>query len=149
MGGRDISDTSIGIATDYGLIGQDSFPGRGKIFLFSTASRPAFTSGSFSGDKAAGACSWRYMGKWRYSPTVIDLGTKWRWVVSFVPQPLYPRANRFWYPLERRLGGPQNNIIILIVMEVLNKLKILMIFVRFEILSLPWRQRRQVCSKHW
>jgi hypothetical protein len=33
-------DTSIGIVTSYGLDDQGSVPGRGKIFLFSAASRP-------------------------------------------------------------------------------------------------------------
>jgi hypothetical protein len=36
-------------------------------------------------------------------PRFLDLGTSWRWVVSFTPLPLYPR-----YPLDRRLGGPQS-----------------------------------------
>jgi hypothetical protein len=30
------------------------------------------------------------MGKWRYSSTIPDLGTRWRRVVSFTPRPLYP-----------------------------------------------------------
>jgi hypothetical protein len=42
------------------------------------------------------------MGEWRHSSTILDLGTRWRWVVSFTPQPLYPQ-----YPLDGRLGGPQ------------------------------------------
>jgi hypothetical protein len=29
-------------------------------------------------------------GEWRYSSTILDLGTRWRWVVSFPPLPLYP-----------------------------------------------------------
>jgi hypothetical protein len=33
--------SSVGIATGYGLDGRVSIPGRGKIFLFSIASRPA------------------------------------------------------------------------------------------------------------
>jgi hypothetical protein len=49
-----------------------------------------------------------YMKEWRYSSTILDLGTRWSWVVSFTPRPLYPRTNRPWYPLERRLGGPQS-----------------------------------------
>jgi hypothetical protein len=32
---------TVGIATGYGLDGRGSIPSRGKIFLFSTASRPA------------------------------------------------------------------------------------------------------------
>jgi hypothetical protein len=46
---------------------------------------------------------WRRMGELRYSSTILDLGTRWRWVVSFMPRPLYPR-----YPLDRRLGGPKS-----------------------------------------
>jgi hypothetical protein len=38
-----------------------------------------------------------------YSSTILDLGTGWRWVVSFMPWLLWPQ-----YPLDRRLGGPQS-----------------------------------------
>jgi hypothetical protein len=41
-------------------------------------------------------------------PHFLDLGTSWRWVVSFTPRPLYPRGKSLWYRLDRRLGGPQN-----------------------------------------
>jgi hypothetical protein len=47
------------------------------------------------------------MGEWRYSSTILDLGTKWRWVVSFTPRTLYVRGNSSRFPLARRLGGPQ------------------------------------------
>jgi hypothetical protein len=30
------------------------------------------------------------------------------WVVSFTPRPLYHQRKRPWYPLDRRLGGPQS-----------------------------------------
>jgi hypothetical protein len=33
---------------------------------------------------------WRYMGEWGYSSNLLDLGTRWRWAVSFTPLPLYP-----------------------------------------------------------
>jgi hypothetical protein len=29
-------------------------------------------------------------------------------VVSFTPRPLYPQGKRPWYPLDRRLCGPQH-----------------------------------------
>jgi hypothetical protein len=48
------------------------------------------------------------MGEWRYSSTILDLGTRWRWVVSFKPQPLWPGGNSPWFPLDRMLGGPQS-----------------------------------------
>jgi hypothetical protein len=41
------------------------------------------------------------------NPHFLDLGTSWRWVVSFTPRPLYPRGKSPRYPLDRRLGGPQ------------------------------------------
>jgi hypothetical protein len=34
--------------------------------------------------------------------------TRWRWVVGFTPWLLYPQGKSPWYPLVRRLGGPQN-----------------------------------------
>jgi len=30
-------------------------------------------------------------------------------VVSFTTWPLYPQGKSPWYPLDRRLGGPQNH----------------------------------------
>jgi hypothetical protein len=48
------------------------------------------------------------MGEWRYSSNFLDLGTRWRRVVSFTPLPLYPRGKRLRYPLDRRLGRPQS-----------------------------------------
>jgi hypothetical protein len=43
------------------------------------------------------------MWEWMYNFIFLDLGTRWRWVVSFTPRQLYPQ-----YPLERRLGRPQS-----------------------------------------
>jgi hypothetical protein len=50
-------------------------------------------------------------GIWRrgyIDPYFLDLGPTWRWMVSFTPRPLYPREKNSRYPLDRRLGGPQN-----------------------------------------
>jgi hypothetical protein len=41
-------------------------------------------------------------------PHFLDLGTSWRWVVNFTPWLLYPQGKSPWYPLDRRLGGPQS-----------------------------------------
>jgi len=38
-------------------------------------------------------------------PRILDLGTRWRWAVSFTFRPLYPQRKSPWYPLDRRLGG--------------------------------------------
>jgi hypothetical protein len=42
------------------------------------------------------------------APHILDLGTKWRWVVSFTPRPLYPLGKSAWHPLDRRLCEPQS-----------------------------------------
>jgi hypothetical protein len=41
-------------------------------------------------------------------PCFLDLGISWRWVVSFMPGPLYSQGESPQYPLDRRLGGPQS-----------------------------------------
>jgi hypothetical protein len=41
-------------------------------------------------------------------PRILDLGTSWRWGISFRPQPHYPRGKSLRYPLDRRLGKSQN-----------------------------------------
>jgi hypothetical protein len=51
---------------------------------------------------------WRHIGEWRYSSTILDLCTRWRWVISFTPLPLYREGKSPRYPLDRRLGGPQS-----------------------------------------
>jgi hypothetical protein len=51
--------------------------------------------------------SWRHMGEWWYSSTLLGLGTRWRWVVNFTLLPLYSRGKSSRYPLDRRLSGPQ------------------------------------------
>jgi hypothetical protein len=50
---------------------------------------------------------WKHMRKWMYSSIILDLGTRWRWVGSFMPQPLYHQGKSPWYPLDRRLSRPQ------------------------------------------
>jgi hypothetical protein len=42
------------------------------------------------------------------APRILDLGTRWRCVVSFTLRPLFPQGKSSWYPLDRRLGGPQS-----------------------------------------
>jgi hypothetical protein len=40
------------------------------------------------------------------APRIVDLGTRWRRVVSYTPRSLYLQGNSPWYPLDKRLGGP-------------------------------------------
>jgi len=42
------------------------------------------------------------------APHILDLGTRWMWVVSFTHRLLYPQGKSPWFPLDRRLGGEQN-----------------------------------------
>jgi hypothetical protein len=49
-----------------------------------------------------------YWGSGGIVPGILYLSTGWRLVVSFTPWLLYPQGKSPWYPLDRRLGGPQN-----------------------------------------
>jgi hypothetical protein len=51
---------------------------------------------------------WRHMGEWRYSSIILEIGSRWRWVVSFRSRPFYLREKIPRYPFNRRLGGPQS-----------------------------------------
>jgi hypothetical protein len=49
-----------------------------------------------------------YWGSGGTDPRILDLGTKWRWMVSFTTRPLYAQGKSPCYPLDKRLGGAQN-----------------------------------------
>jgi hypothetical protein len=49
-----------------------------------------------------------YWGNGGIAPRILNLGSRWRWVVSFTPRPLYLQGKSPWYPLDRKLGGPQS-----------------------------------------
>jgi hypothetical protein len=49
-----------------------------------------------------------YWGSRGIAPRILDLGSRWRRVVSFTPRPLYSQGKSPRYPLDRRLGGPQS-----------------------------------------
>jgi hypothetical protein len=38
----------------------------------------------------------------------LDLSTSWKWVVSFMPQLLYPGERVPWHPSDKRLSRPQS-----------------------------------------
>jgi hypothetical protein len=47
-----------------------------------------------------------YWGSRSTAPCILNVGTKWRWAVSFMPQLLHCWGKSLWYPFDRRLGGP-------------------------------------------
>jgi hypothetical protein len=49
-----------------------------------------------------------YWGSGGKAPRILNLDTIWMWVVSFTPRPHNPQGESSWYPLDRRLGGPQS-----------------------------------------
>jgi hypothetical protein len=49
-----------------------------------------------------------YLGNGGIAPRILNLGTRWKWVVSFNPRPLYRQGKERRYPLDRRLDGPQS-----------------------------------------
>jgi len=50
-----------------------------------------------------------YWGSGGIAPPFLDLGIRWRWVVSFTPRPLYSQGKSPWQPLDRRLGGSRSD----------------------------------------
>jgi hypothetical protein len=54
--------------------------------------------------------------EWRYNSIILDIGPRWRRVVSFRPRPLYLQGKTPLYPLYRRLGGIILIIIIIIIL---------------------------------
>jgi hypothetical protein len=51
---------------------------------------------------------WRHWGSGGVPPRILDLGIRWRWVVTFTPRSLYPQGKCPRYPLDRSLDGPQS-----------------------------------------
>jgi hypothetical protein len=49
------------------------------------------------------------MTEWRYC-SILDLGSKWRWVVSFILRSFNPKANSLQYSLYRRLAGSPDSV---------------------------------------
>jgi len=51
---------------------------------------------------------WRLGGEEIYLLLILDLGSRWGWVVSVTPRPRFAPGKGPRYPLDRRLGGPQS-----------------------------------------
>jgi hypothetical protein len=45
-----------------------------------------------------------YCGSGGIALRILDLGTRWRRVVSYTPRLLCPRGKNFWYPMDRSLA---------------------------------------------
>jgi hypothetical protein len=50
-----------------------------------------------------------YCGSGGIAPCILDLATRWKWVVCFTPRSLYPRGKSPWFTLDRSLGGPRDH----------------------------------------
>jgi hypothetical protein len=74
----------------------------GATALINTSPRCATESDKTLAGKAKLKLSLFFMGEWRYSSIILNLGTRWRWVVSFMPLSLY---NREWIPGTLYIGG--------------------------------------------
>jgi hypothetical protein len=40
------------------------------------------------------------MRNWGITPRILNLRTRWKWVASFMPRPLYPRGKNLWVPTD-------------------------------------------------
>jgi len=49
-----------------------------------------------------------YWGSGGTAQRILNLSTRCRWVVSFMPRPRYSRGKSPGYPLDRRLSGPNS-----------------------------------------
>jgi hypothetical protein len=49
-----------------------------------------------------------YWGSAGIDPRILNLGIRWRWVVSFTPRPLYLRGKSTRHPLDSKPGGLQS-----------------------------------------
>jgi hypothetical protein len=50
-------------------------------------------------------------GYWRsegITPCILNLGARWRWLISFTTRPFYPQRKSPWYQLTWRMGGAQS-----------------------------------------
>jgi hypothetical protein len=54
------------------------------------------------------ATPWRHIGERRFSSTLLDLGTRWRWVVRITPCRFIHGERAPRHPLDGRLSGPQS-----------------------------------------
>jgi len=44
-----------------------------------------------------------YWGSGGVAPRILDLGSRWKWVVSFTPGRFIPQGKSPWYPFDRKL----------------------------------------------
>jgi hypothetical protein len=49
-----------------------------------------------------------YWGSRGIAPPILDVSTRWGWMVSFTPRPLYHQGKSPWCPVDRKLCGPKS-----------------------------------------
>jgi hypothetical protein len=49
-----------------------------------------------------------YWGSGNIATCILNVGTRWRWVVNFTPRLIDPQAKSPPQPVDRRLGGPES-----------------------------------------
>jgi hypothetical protein len=90
---------------------------KNEIRIYTVWAKPEFLNVTAAGTQARGkvvpvvnqlsTTPWRRMGEWRYNTIILDLGTRWKYVVSLTPRPLYLLGRNPRCPLNRSLGGLQ------------------------------------------
>jgi hypothetical protein len=58
--------------------------------------------------KYSSTTRWIYMGSGCIDPCILDLSTSGEWVASFTSRLLYSRGKSSRFPMDRRLGAPQD-----------------------------------------
>jgi hypothetical protein len=76
---------------------------------------PAFTQSAHGIKTVVSPCFFNWVPRYEsvlasrgIAPCILDLGTRWLWVVSFTTRPFYPQEKSPWFQFDRRLGGPQS-----------------------------------------
>jgi hypothetical protein len=90
-------------------------PARFKWKASKQASEQASKQASKQASEQASPCSFNWaprqegiLGSGGTDPRFLDLDSRWKWVVSFTPRPLYPEGKSLCHPLDNREGGPQS-----------------------------------------
>jgi hypothetical protein len=97
----------LNLGHSVGLLGRVISPSQGR-YLTQTQNKHTAPASERAKTVHVLDISATVIGSGCIGPYYFDLGTSWRWMVSFAPLPLYLRGKSPRYPLDRRLGGPQS-----------------------------------------